>query len=149
MHDNPYQAPVSDARPVVGVLSGERADLRRVAIYQKGLIVSIGVIALLYAVLVVVPFLQTSPPNLLLALVTVATSLMLLAFLLVGTVFVFLLSLKVYSVIWGIVMGLCSLVPCLGLLALLTVNQKATDVLRENGIKVGLFGARLSDLPVT
>lgn len=148
MHENPYQSPIADTTPVVGVLSGERADLRRVAIYQKGLIYSIAVIALLHAVLVIVPFLQTSPPNLLLALVTVATSLILLVSLIVGTAFVFLLSLKVYRVIWGIVMGLCSLVPCLGLLALLTVNQKATDVLRANGIKVGLFGARLSDLPV-
>ena len=37
-------------------------------------------------------------------------------------------------------------IPCVGLLALLAVNGKATTVLRSNGIKVGLLGADLSKI---
>jgi hypothetical protein len=33
------------------------------------------------------------------------------------------------------------------LIVLLVVNQQATTLLRKNGIKVGLMGARVSDLP--
>lgn len=38
------------------------------------------------------------------------------------------------------------LVPCLGLLLLLSISQEATRVLKENGIKVGLLGANLDDI---
>jgi hypothetical protein len=40
------------------------------------------------------------------------------------------------------------LVPLVSLIILLSLNQKATNVLRHSGIKVGLMGARLSDLPL-
>jgi hypothetical protein len=51
---------------------------------------------------------------------------------------------KVYSVIQGILIGILTMVPCLGLLLLLLVNQKATKILKDNGHNVGLFGADLS-----
>jgi hypothetical protein len=37
-------------------------------------------------------------------------------------------------------------VPCFGLLLLLIVNQKATSILQQNGIRVGLMGADMSQL---
>jgi len=41
-----------------------------------------------------------------------------------------------------IVLGVLSLVPLIGLLVLLVVNGKATNILRQNDIKVGLLGAK-------
>jgi len=70
-----------------------------------------------------------------------------LAVILVGTVFVFLLSVEVYSVGRGILLGVGTMIPCVGLFVLLHVNQKAVQVLREAGVSVGLLGARTSDPP--
>jgi hypothetical protein len=58
-----------------------------------------------------------------------------------GTVFVFMLAMKVYSTGLGIFLGLLTLIPCVGLICLLIVNGKATAVLQANGIHVGLLGA--------
>lgn len=146
MHENPYQAPVADTRPVVGVLSGERADLRRVAEYQKALIFAISLIVLFYVALAVLMSRPALPPNSLATYLSLITALCLLAAVVTGTIFVFRLSIKVNGIVWGTVMAMASLVPCIGLLALLLVNEKGTKVLRANGVKVGLFGARMSDL---
>ncbi len=40
------------------------------------------------------------------------------------------------------------LIPCVSLIILLVINQKATKTLTDNNIKVGLMGARLSDIPL-
>lgn len=37
-----------------------------------------------------------------------------------------------------------SIIPCLGLIFLLIISQRATSILTRNGIKVGLLGADLS-----
>ncbi|MBI83680.1 MAG: hypothetical protein CMJ81_10830 [Planctomycetaceae bacterium] len=58
------------------------------------------------------------------------------------TFFVFSLAIKVFSTGIGILLGLLTLVPYLGLLVLLFINVRATRVLRQNGIQVGLFGAK-------
>ena len=63
---------------------------------------------------------------------------------LVAMIFVILLAVKVYSPVMGILMGLLTLVPCVGLIMLLVINQKATKLLTEHGHKVGLLGASLS-----
>jgi hypothetical protein len=90
---------------------------------------------------------------------------------LVAVVFSFLLALKVFVSVFGIVLGLVPLVPCvgprilvfsspgvryaggalltplfnfLGLLILLVINSRATSLLTERGYSVGLLGARLS-----
>jgi len=64
----------------------------------------------------------------------------------VGAVCVFLLAIKVYGTGLGILLGILSLVPCVGLVILLIVNGKATGVLKQNGIKVGFLGANLSSI---
>lgn len=131
MDDNPYRAPMSQGA-AVGVLSGRQEDVRSVALYQKGILVCI----LLYLCAFAVQFLL--PPELRLVL-----GLGILLDGLVGTVFVFLLSTKVYGVGLGVLFGLLTLIPCLGLIMLLIINGKATSVLRQNGYKVGLLGARV------
>lgn len=143
---NPYQAPLADTRPVVGVLIGDRADLRRVAIYQKGLIFSIGASVVFYIAFGVLSARGNNPAGEARLAMAAVAALGLLLSSLSGMVFVFFLSIKVNGFVWGVIMAVVSLAPCLGLLALLLVNEKGTKVLRANGIKVGFFGARLSDI---
>lgn len=134
MSYNPFEAPVSNSR-VVGVVSGSREDLVKVAKYQKGILVCI----LVYIVAVAGQF--ALPPQLrpLLGLGVLAVGL-------IAAVFTILLAMKTHGTLLGIILGLLCIVPILGLLILLVVNQKATTVLQCNGIKVGLLGADLSSL---
>ena len=134
MSENPYEPPL-ESSTAVGVLSGTREDLRSVARYQKGILVCI----LIYIVAVVGQF--VFPPEM---RMIIAYGMMLVG--LAGAVFVFLLAIKVYGIGMGILLGILSFVPCLGLIVLLIVNGKATGVLKQNGIKVGLLGADLSSI---
>jgi len=62
-----------------------------------------------------------------------------------AAILVILLAANVYnSTILGIFLGLLCLLPCAGLLLLLAINQQATRLLKQNGIKVGFFGAEAS-----
>ena len=63
---------------------------------------------------------------------------------LVSLACVFMLATKLYGTAVGIVLGLLMLLPCIGLITLLIVNQKATSILKSHGIHVGLFGANTS-----
>lgn len=65
-----------------------------------------------------------------------------------GAVFLFMLAMSLYNTGAGIVLGILALVPILGLLILLVVNGKATKVLRQHGIRVGLLGADPTTIPV-
>ncbi len=131
MTGNPYQPPPESS--AVGVLSGSREDLRSVARFQKGILVCI----LIYLIAVIGQF--ALPPE-----IRPLVGLGVLVVGLVGAVFVFLLAIKVYGTALGIVLGILSLVPLIGLIVLLIVNGKATGVLKQNGINVGLLGADLS-----
>lgn len=132
MSINPYQAP-ADYGQVVGVNSGRIEDLRGVARYQKGILTCI----LIYLIAMLCQFLLPPELRLLLAAVVLLVGV-------AGTVCVFLLATKVYSTPLGILMGILTFLPCIGLIVLLIVNGKATSVLRQNGIKVGMLGADVS-----
>lgn len=132
MSVNPYQTPppVETPPPALGILSGRREDLRAVAQYQRGIVGCVGV----YLILVILQFALPVEQRWVLGL-------LLLPLIPIATVFVFLLSTKVYPLATGIVMGILTLIPCVGIIPLLIVNAKATGVLNQNGIQVGLFGA--------
>ena len=134
MSDNPYQSPLTQSQ-VVGVKSGSREDLKNVALYQKGILVCI----LVYLIAVFGQFLVPAEIRFLVGLGVLFVGL-------VGTVFVVLLAMKVYSPVVGVLLGILALVPCIGLIVLLAVNGKATGILKQNGIKVGLLGANLSQI---
>ena len=134
MNDNPFQSPSANTE-VVGVPSGKRNDLRHIAIYQKGILVCI--VIYLIALLGQVAF-----PDVLRLIVGVS----ILVIGLVGAVFVLLLVAKVYSMPVGILLGILTLLPLIGLVVLFMVNHKATSLLRRNGISVGLLGAELSEI---
>ncbi len=106
-------------------------DLKQIASYQKVILICI----LIYLGGVVGQFLIPVEMRMALALVV-------LVVMLVATVFVFLLATKLYGVVAGILLGILTLIPLIGLLVLLIVNGKATQTLKDNGISVGLLGAK-------
>ncbi|MBX9792269.1 MAG: hypothetical protein K2Y37_25500 [Pirellulales bacterium] len=146
MSFNPYEAPPPLAQ-AVGVLSGTRADLRSVAIYQRGVMICILLYFAVYLGATATQALlegRPEPP----LFVGIFLGLAMLAVAVAGAVFVFLLSIKVYGTGLGVLFGVLTLVPCVGLLALLSVNSKATSILRLNGVKVGFLGANPSSIPL-
>jgi hypothetical protein len=130
--ENPYAAPRATDR-AVGVKSGRREDLKTVALAQKSIMVCILLQLLGGAARFFVP-----EGYLLFILIG------LLCVLVASTVSVFVLAMKVFNVGLGIVYAIGALIPCLGLIILFIVNQKAIKVLRENGHEVGFLGADLS-----
>lgn len=112
-----------------------REHLLAVAFAQRGIIVCI----LIYFGLVAAQF--AIPPEFKFWLALGLIPLGLLA-----TVFVFMLALRVYGQTTGIVLGLLTLVPVVGLIVLLAVNQRATKILTDADVRVGLLGANTSDI---
>jgi hypothetical protein len=112
-----------------------RETLRGIAGNQKAIILCI----LGYLCLIPVQFVIPEEARLLLALLLIPLGL-------TATVFVFLLATKVYTTGTGIVLGILTLIPCVGLIVLLIINGKATSVLKENGVHVGFLGASTSDI---
>lgn len=107
----------------------QRNDLREIATRQRALMFCI----LAYIVLIVVRFVV--PPPLLLVI-----GLAILAVGVTSAVFVFMLAIALYGTGVGIILGILTLIPIVGLIVLLIVNGKATGILRAHGIKVGLLG---------
>src|SRR6516162_478862 len=107
MNVNPYEAPKARIE-VVGVRSGRREDLRSIAISQKRILacfllyIGVGIGDLLLPV--------EWQPYLGLGVILLG---------LVATVFVVLFAIKVYSNALGVVMGILTLLPCIGLIVLL------------------------------
>lgn len=112
-----------------------RADLREIAGRQRGIILCILATLILYGVLFAVP----DEMRLYVAILIVPVAI-------TGTVFVFMLAAKVYGSTAGVIYGILTLIPLIGLIVLLIINQKATALLKENGVRVGLLGAKSSDL---
>ena len=137
MDENPYRAPEAMDR-AIGVRSGRREDLRSVAVYQKGILVCILISLLGIAFNIFALATQAAVPP----AVSMAISVLLLVVGLASAVFVILLAIKVYNIALGIVLGLLSVLPCIGLIVLLVVNGKATRILQSNGHRVGLAGCR-------
>ena len=140
--DNPYEAPKAELR-AKGVRSGTQADVRQVAIAQKAILICI-LIQMLnigFQVLVGVGKLPVPPAVLL------SASIVSLISIVVSAVFVFVMAIRVYNTGLGILFGAIALIPCIGLIVLLVVNDKATKVLQANGHKVGLLGVHLSQIP--
>lgn len=108
-------------------------DLRAVAVCQKVILWCIlAYFAAVFAQMAVPPEARMIP------------LLFYIAFVVVATVFVFKLALRIYSLPTGIILGILTLVPCIGLLVLLVVNRKATRTLNLYGHRVGFMGADLS-----
>lgn len=125
-----YSAPLNYATPMPA-----RADLREIAVRQKAIQFCI----LGYIGFAILAFTLPQPLKAIAGLGIIASAI-------TGAVFVFMLAIAVYSSGLGIVLGILSLIPFLGVIVLLIVNGKATSVLRQHGVHVGLLGARMRDL---
>ena len=64
----------------------------------------------------------------------------------VGSATSLILGAKVMHAGWGILFSLASLVPCLGLIAMVILVQRASNFLEHNGFYVGFFGASLEEI---
>ncbi len=115
--------------------SWSKDELRNIAGFQK---------AVLFCILgqMATFLLQTAIPQQIRPLGAVAY----LIVSIVAVVFVFRLAMRLYSTATGVICGILTLIPCIGLIVLLMVNGKATRVLQDHGIKVGLLGAKSSDI---
>ena len=60
-------------------------------------------------------------------------------------VFMAMLAFKLYGVAVGILLCILTIIPCIGLLVLWRMSEKATRMLRDAGYHVGFLGARLSE----
>ncbi len=126
-------------------------DLRAVAFYQKVLLLCVLAMMVLYFSIGAVSVMaqESAKAGRTDGALLVPLFVLIAAFAATGiaaTVFVFLLSIKVYNVVVGILLGLLVLVPCLNVLVLVIINGHATTVLRRNGVYVGFLGARKRDL---
>jgi hypothetical protein len=113
-----------------------RNDLRVIATRQRAIMFCI----LGYIIAIIGQF--ALPPEMRFIVGIIAIGLSITA-----SVFVFMLAIALYSTGTGIVLGILTLVPLIGLFVLLTVNGKATNLLRQHGIKVGLMGADPRQVP--
>ena len=119
---------------------GPKLNLRQVAMQQRAINLCI-----LAEIIIVIAEIATR------ASVPMFAMLMALAYVgvaVTGAVFLFLLAISLYNMGAGIVLGILALVPILGLIILLIVNGRATAVLRQHGIRVGLLGADPTTIPV-
>jgi hypothetical protein len=112
-----------------------RVDLRTIAIRQRRVIFCIPA----YFLALIVQFVL--PPDL------ITSGLFMIVMMITAAVFVFMLALDVYGIVEGIIMGILAMVPLVGLIVLLLINNRATRLLRQHGIRVGLFGADMSQVP--
>ena len=112
-----------------------RETLREIALYQKALIAFI----IVYLCLIGSQYLLREEDRIYLLISVVPI-------LLSAALLVFLLLTKVANSGLGVALAVLTLVPCVGLIVLVVANIKATSALNENGIRVGFFGASLSDI---
>ena len=123
--------PLSYAQPPAAGI-----DLRGLAFNQRVLNLCIlGYIGLIFARFAL-------PPEAVL-IAAVAT----LAVIVIAAICVFRMALVLYGTGMGIVLGLLSLIPLIGLIPLLIINSRATNVLRQHGYIVGLLGASPNQTP--
>ena len=138
MSDKPDPSPETEAKVMQAIgarRTRTRDDLKSIAKVQQGIIVCIMVYLASMACL------WSLPPE-----IRPLVSMVVVGVWIVCAVFVFQLSSRVYSTSTGVVLGILTVVPCIGLVVLVTVNGKATEILKKNGIKVGLLGASLSEI---
>lgn len=107
----------------------DRTYVRLLATQQRNIMLCI----LVYLAAVVSQFLLPVPMRPILGVLG-------LAVVIFAMVCVFRLATRIYGTAIGVTYGILTLIPLVGLIILLIVNGKATAILREHGLKVGLLG---------
>ena len=144
--DNPYQSPMAygtRSEVVPANLSPNNPEhLRRVAIYQKGVLFAIGVYLLNLFMNILSGIAQVNLPIAL----TVSIAVLALVAVLVGIVSVGLLAGRMHGAVIGVAMAFVAFIPCVNLIMLFVINHQATQLLKRNGVHVGLLGAQMSNI---
>lgn len=130
MSENPYDAP-RETSEQTATDETAREELRSIATEQRRVILCILVYMFAFIGQFFLPI----------ELAQIVGPLALLFVGIVGAVFVFRLAIKLYGIVVGVLVGVLTLVPFLGFLLLLLVNQRATSKLQLAGVKVGFLGA--------
>ena len=136
---NPYQPPVTPPSPD----SGRRGDLRLIALAQKNVLYVILVRLILIPVYLGLAIGMQNQPGVAQPIIGVID----IVVAIVALIVIYQLAARVYSPVLGIVFAVTQCIPCVGLIMLLVVNGKATSLLQAEGIRVGLMGADMSQLP--
>jgi predicted RNA-binding Zn-ribbon protein involved in translation (DUF1610 family) len=127
---------------------GKKAQLRKIAQYQKYLIICIGLVILAYiGVLASGPVFRggpEAPPPTSISPLFFVFVVVYLVFGIAAWVLSVMLASKVYGTGGAILVFFLQFVPCVNLITLLVVSNKATSMLRDKGIEVGFFGADMS-----
>jgi len=124
---------------------GKKKELRTIAVFQKYLIICVLIEIVAYIGLLGASGAAGPTPRGPALAVALLFLLVLLVSGVAGMVYACMLANKVYSVVAAVLVVILNFIPCLGLIALLVVNGKATSILRDKGYDVGFLGADLSD----
>jgi hypothetical protein len=139
MSDSPYEPP--QAPSVASVVSAPE-KLRRIAAAQRRVLLALLatiVINILSLSLRTMP--SGAPAVVVFALLLLVASLVVMIFSMIS---IYALAKELYSPGIGILCAVLMLIPCVSLIALLIVNQKASAFLQSHGVRVGLLGADLN-----
>jgi hypothetical protein len=118
-------------------------ELRGIAGSQKA-IIGLILLNLIIGVAILYPFYLLEPGNKSAAGFVLATRGIAILLDVVAAVLIFRVARALRRTAW--VYAVAAFFPCIGLVTLLLVNHHATQTLRQNGVRVGLLGARQSDL---
>lgn len=136
---NPYEAP--STAHLVGSGHESRERLRAVASRQR--FVQFAVLFNIFATIGFNVLPQIVVPTVLVLVGMYALVFLVLALQVTAVV-------RLASILQGtgaaILYGLLMFLPCISLIALLVINQQATRLLQQNGIRVGLMGADPSSI---
>jgi hypothetical protein len=116
------------------VSTPQKEKLRRVAKYQRAVI-----FAVLVNVILNVVFGATREASPAVWLILMALALVVVG---ISMASIALLANELYGVGRAVLCGLLVVVPCVGIITLLIVNQSATRFLQAQGIKVGFMGVK-------
>jgi hypothetical protein len=137
---NPYAAPVvMDPNPMGTADDPDR--LLGIAKAQRGLMLCI--LGYLVSLLLLFALGQMESP------LIAVPGLLLLASSLGGLVFLIMLTYRLSGTVLAIVVGLCFLIPLVGLLLMVLMSGKASRILKKAGFKIGLLGADIGQMRQT
>jgi hypothetical protein len=111
---------------------GDRERLRRIARYQRWVM-----LALVSNIAVYVLAVSTQKLGPIVALVVLLAALAVVVFTMTST---FLLGMESFGTGLAVLFTVLMCVPCVSLIMLLVLNNKATSLLQQGGLKVGFLG---------
>ena len=120
-----------------------REEVVQIARSQKGIIALI-VVNLLVGLSFALPMALLGPDSRAAVVVFWLQQVAGLIVTIIAVILIFRLAKALRKTAWAY--ALAALIPCISLIALLMINHYATQTLRQNGVRVGIWGARKSGL---